>query len=284
MNFHVSLKHEKDNIELHVFSYELLSEVISTLPTNILDLTISDLTPDEKFNDIFPSLSHLTNLYTLTLSGFTELKNVPVLSPNHNSGDSYLKLILNNCYNIDVSSLCPHLFELTITNHSFIDRIHLPINARRIIIANTSIGVIIPPADSSTYNPFRGYLILQNSPCANYPKIDKLIRLEYYNISVFENTSSDYEMEELEIAMIANPAIPYKLRMYEAYQLIEAENRYVLKQIFPQLQTNSFNHLHAVTLHPTETTDISNLQEKYPIDRASTLGSNPIRRALEFIV
>jgi hypothetical protein len=278
------LKHEKENTEIHVFGYELLSEIISTLPTNILDLTISDLNPDEKFNDIFPSLAHLTNLYTLTLTGFTELKNVPVLSPNHNSGDSYLKLILNNCYNIDVSSLCPHLFELTITNHSFIDRIHLPINARRIIISNTSIGVIIPPADSSTYNPFRGYLILQNSPCANYPKIDKLIRPEYYNISVFENTSSDYEMEELEIAMISNPAIPYKLRMYEAYQLIEAENRYVLKQIFPQLQTNSFNHLHDVTLHPTETTDISNLQEKYPIDRASTLGSNPIRRALEFIV
>jgi hypothetical protein len=291
MNFHVSLKHDKAP-EINVYNYQELNEAVANLPTTILDLTISDLDPAEQVGPTFPSLSHLTNLSTLTLYGLSELKHVPDLSPNHTTGLCYLKLALHTCYNMDVSSLCPYLLELKITNHSFIDRIQIPSHARRVVILNTPIGVIIPPTNALAYAPVRGFLILENSPCPSYPKIDKLLRPEEYPTSYLENMDEDneylnaeydYDIDEFENSMIPNPFEPCKLRMYEAYQLISLENRYLLKQIFPQLKSTARHHLRNVILDPTIHVDISNLQDQYPIDRASTLVSNPIRRALEFL-
>lgn len=286
-NFYITISHNYLVDEcIRVFTYDELTKAISNIPTNVLILSINDVTRHSHIPGVFPSLAHLTSLKILSFTGITFL-TLPELSSIHYSGEASLRLQLCNCCHLDTSSIHDNIRELsianTIENYSGIDRIRLPSQARLITITNTPIGVILPPSNFESYLPYRGFLVLNNSPLKNYPILDKLIRPHEYTNHSPNDCSSDPFHLELENSIMPDPGNTTKLRMYEAYLLIDVENRYVLKYIFPQIETCAINHVVKLTTTIGSTTNYSNLHLKFPITRMITLSSKPLKRSLEFI-
>ena len=269
-----------------VYSVSELYVLVTSLPINLLSLTIEEHFKSETHVTELPSLHKFMKLSTLKLIGCLQLRLLPELP-------DYLEAIhVSNCPIVDVGNLPDNLLDVIIKSHSFIDWFRFPSNARCVTFNNTHLGVLIPPTNAKEYKPLRGYINLHNSPCHRYRHFTMLIDMtdlddgygDIYNPDVPYN---EYDAVVCDAEDRNTPNDPIQFRMHEAYRIIAYENKYVVTSIFQMARTSGYDTLtnivmNADTMLP-DNISINDLQLVVPIQRACTLASNPLRRALEFI-
>jgi hypothetical protein len=269
-----------------VYSLSELYAVVTTLPINLLSLTIEEHFKSETHVTDLPSLHKFIKLIKLKLIGCVQLQLLPELP-------DYLETLqVSNCPIADVGNLPDTLLDVIIKSHSFVDWFRFPSNARCVTFKDTSLGVLIPPTNATEFRPLRGYINLQNSTCHRYKHFNMLIDMTDSEECYRDLYSPDYPYNEYETVLCTSedrntPKDPIQFRMHEAYRIIAYENKYVVTSIFQMARASGYIPLknlvmNADTLLPNKMS-INNLQWIVPIQRAITLASNPLRRALEFI-
>jgi hypothetical protein len=303
LNFEVSvsIKSELESKPIVVHSYSELTALISGLSADVRILRFYEKN-DPSVSKVrkLPSLAHLPKLYCLTLTGFHDLTTLPAVSQGHMIGTNLLVLNVFSCPRVDLSILPQGLLEIKIHCHSFIETITIPSITRRVTIKNSEVGMFIPPSDSHQYLPFRGMLVLDSSPFWYYPKL--MWVLNYPSVSnpiiprptmTIEDCSEAYlnpNMDDVDLdniqpdpeSVLGDIGYNPMYRMYETYQIFDQENRKIFNGVFPLLFGATFRHLRFLnSIDMIE--DIHNIQNQLPIERAATLQSHPLRRALEYI-